>query len=62
MESEDVFAMFAVEGGAPMADSFEGFYEAFPPRGLTMEEWCEADASAQAYGPDIFTFDDEGDE
>lgn len=54
--------MAAVEGGYPMADSFEGFYEAYPPRGRTMEEWCEADASAQSYGPDVFTFDGEGDE
>lgn len=58
MERDDLTAMVAVEGGQPMADSFEGFYEAFPPRGLTMDEWCEADASAQAYGPIVFCFDD----
>lgn len=62
MSAQDFIAMAAVEGGPPMIDNFDGFYEAFPPRGLTMEEWCEADASAQAYGPDVFTFDGEGDE
>jgi|GEM_PF-4325337 len=62
MGTTDICAMVAVEGGPPMADCFEGWFEAYPPHGLTMEEWCDACASAQAYGPDVICFDFDGED
>jgi len=59
---EDAFdraAIVAIEGGWPMADSFEGWFEAYPPHGRTMVEWADATGSELAYGPDVFAFEDE---
>jgi len=52
----DELAQYAVEGNLPPPD---GWFEAFPPRSRTMEEWCEASGDELALGPLIFHFDDD---